>query len=44
MGDQAARPLQKLSIFIAEGIQLIALDIQHAQNVPVLIPHWDNDL
>jgi len=44
MRDQTACALQKLSIFIAERVQLITLHIQHAENVPVLIPHRDDDL
>ena len=45
VGDQTTCALQKLSIFLAEGIQLIALDIQHAENAPVLVvPHRNNDL
>ena len=44
MSDQAACALQKLSIFIAERVQLVTLYIQHAENMPVLIPHRDDDL
>ena len=42
--DQTACALQEFSVFIAERVQLVALHIQHAENVPVLIPHRDDDL
>jgi hypothetical protein len=42
--NQTTCALQKLSIFLAEGVQLITLHVQYAENVPVLISHWDNDL
>src|SRR5439155_1575857 len=35
---------QKLSIFVAEGIQFITLGIEHTQNVAMLVAHWHNDL
>jgi hypothetical protein len=45
MGDQTAGTLQKFSIFIAKGVQLVALHIQHAENAPVIVvSHRDNDL
>src|SRR5438552_3069517 len=44
MCNQAAGAFQKLPIFIAEGIQFIALDIEHTKNVTVLITHRHNDL
>ena len=44
MSDQAASTFQKLSIFIAEGIQLVALGIEHPKNVLVLVTHGHNDL
>ena len=37
MCDQAACAFQKLSIFVAERVQMVTLHIQHAENVPVLI-------
>ena len=44
MSDQAACAVEKLQIFVIEGIQLIALRIEHAENMPVVIAHWHNDL
>jgi len=44
MGDQPTCAFQKLSIFLVEGVQFIALGIQHAENVPMLISHRDEDL
>lgn len=44
MGDQTTCALQKLLIFLAKGVQFVALGIQHAEDVPVLISHWDNNL
>ena len=44
MRNQATCAFQKLSIFIAERVQLVTLHIQHAENMPVLIPHRDDDL
>ncbi len=44
MRDQAASAFQKLPIFIAEGIQLIALGIEHTKNVTMLVTHRHNDL
>jgi hypothetical protein len=44
MRDQASCAFQKLAIFIAECVQLITLHVQHAENMPVLIPHRNNDL
>jgi hypothetical protein len=44
MGDQPTCAFQKLSIFLVESIQFIALGIQHAENVPMLISHRDEDL
>src|SRR6185437_9505209 len=40
---QATSTFQKLSIFIAEGIQSIALGIEHPKNVLVLVTHGHND-
>jgi hypothetical protein len=42
--NQAAGALQKLSIFFAERVQLITLHVHHSKNVPMLIPHRNNDL
>jgi len=42
--DQTTRAFQKLSIFLAEGIQLFALGVEHSKDVPVLVRHWHNDL
>jgi hypothetical protein len=44
MSDQAAGAFQEISIFIAERVQVIALYVQHSKNMPVLIPHRNNDL
>jgi hypothetical protein len=42
--DQTARPLEKLQVFVVEGIQFIALGIEHPENVPVIVTHRHNDL
>jgi len=42
VSDQTACALQKLLVFIAERVQLIALDVHHSKNVPMVIPHRDN--
>jgi len=43
--DQTAGTLQKLAIFLAKRVQLVALHIQHAKDALMLVvPHWDNDL
>src|SRR5215472_14509103 len=42
--DQTACPLEKLQIFVVEGVQFIALGIEHAQNVSVIVAHRHNDL
>ena len=42
--DQTTGAFQKLSIFLAECVQLITLHVQHAENMPMLISHRDNDL
>src|SRR6516225_1443376 len=44
MSDQTACPLKKLQVFVVEGIQFIALGIEHAENVPVIVAHRHNDL
>jgi hypothetical protein len=44
MRDQTACAFQELSIFIAECVQVITFHIQHAENVPVFVPHGDDDL
>src|SRR5947207_13856370 len=44
MRDQTASAFQKSAIFIAEGIQLIALHIEHTENVTVVVAHWHNNL
>jgi hypothetical protein len=44
MSDQTACALEKLQVFIVEGIQFIALGIEHPENVPVIISHRDNNL
>src|SRR5262245_57107478 len=43
MSDQTACPLEKLQVFVIEGIQFIALGIEHAENVPVIVTHRHND-
>jgi len=42
--NQTTSAFQELAIFVAKCVQLIALHIQDSENVPVLVPHWDNDL
>ena len=42
--NQTACALQKLSIFLTKRIQLITLHVHHSENVPMLIPHRDDDL
>src|SRR6266571_2859739 len=42
--NQTTRPLQKLSIFLAEGVQFFTLGIEHSKDVPVLVRHGNNDL
>jgi hypothetical protein len=44
MGDQTGCAFKKLQIFIAKGIQLIALGIEHAEDVPVVVAHRHNNL
>jgi hypothetical protein len=44
MRDQTASALKKLQVFVVEGIQFIALGIEHAENVPVIVAHRHNDL
>jgi hypothetical protein len=44
MSNQTTGAFEKLSIFVAKGVQLIALGIQYAKNVAVLISHRDNNL
>ena len=44
MSDQTACPFEKLQVFVVEGIQLIALRIEHPENVPVVVAHRHNDL
>jgi hypothetical protein len=44
MSDQAACALEKLQVLVVERIQFIALGIEHAENVPVIVAHWDDDL
>ena len=44
MSDQAASTFQKLSIFIAEGIQFIALGIEHTKNVAMIVTHRHDNL
>jgi len=44
MRYQAARAIEKLQVFVVEGIQFIALRIEHPENVPVIIAHRYNDL
>jgi hypothetical protein len=44
MSDQAACAFEKLQIFVVEGVQFIALGVEHAEDVPVIVAHWHNDL
>ena len=44
MCDQPACAFQKLSIFIAEGIQFIALGIEHTKNVAMIVTHRHDNL
>ena len=44
MSDQTACPFEKLQIFVIEGIQFIAIGIEHTENVPVVVAHWHNNL
>jgi len=44
MSNQAGCAFQKFSIFIAERVQFIALGVEHAENVPVVVAHRHNDL
>jgi hypothetical protein len=41
--NQTAGALQKLAIFFAKCVQLVTLHVHHSENVPVLIPHRDDD-
>src|ERR1041385_711724 len=44
MRDQTACPFEKLQVFIVEGIQFVAIGIEHAKNVAVVVAHWHNNL
>jgi hypothetical protein len=44
MRDESARAFEELSIFVAEGVHLLALGIKHSKNLMMLIDHRDNDL
>jgi hypothetical protein len=44
MSDQAACAVEKLQVFVVEGIQFIALRIEHPEHVPVVIAHRNDDL
>jgi hypothetical protein len=44
MSDQAACAVEKLHVFVIEGIQFIALCIEHSENVPVIVAHRYDDL
>jgi hypothetical protein len=44
MSDQAACAFEKLQVFIVEGIQFIALRIEHPKNVPVVVAHRHDNL
>src|SRR6476469_6284717 len=44
MRDQTASALEKLQVFIVEGIQFIALRIEHPENVFMVVAHRHNDL
>jgi len=41
--DQTAGALEELSIFLAEGVQLFALGIEHSKDAPMLVRHRNND-
>ena len=44
MRDEPTRALKKLSIFLAEGVQLFTFGIEHSKNLSVLVRHRNNDL
>src|SRR6188472_3634078 len=44
MSDQAACAVEKLQVFVIEGIQFIALRIEHPEHVPVIVAHGHDDL
>ncbi len=44
VGNQTGGPFEKLEVLIAEGIQFIAIGIEHTENVPVVVAHWHNNL
>src|SRR5262249_40432831 len=44
MSDQTACALEKLQVFVVECVQLIALCIEHTENVPVIVAHRHNNL
>src|SRR5262249_40325268 len=44
MGNQASRAFKKLEVFVAEGIQLIAVGVEHTEYVPVVVAHRHDDL
>src|SRR5262245_48113375 len=44
MSDQTACAFEKLQVFVIEGIQFIALRVEHPENVPVIVAHRHNDL
>ena len=44
MSDQTACAFEKLQVFVGEGIQFIALRVEHPEDVPVIVAHRHNDL
>src|SRR5260370_41892098 len=43
MRDESARAFEELSIFLAKGVQLFALGIEHSKDALVLVRHRNND-
>src|SRR5205807_311641 len=44
VGNQTGGPFEKLEVLIAEGIQFIAIRIEHTENVPVVVALLPNHL
>src|SRR4051794_28614642 len=44
MPYQATCAVEKLQVFVIEGIQFIAFRIEHPEHVPVVVAHWYDDL
>src|SRR5207248_8336239 len=41
--DEPGRAFEELPIFVREGVQFVALRVDHPENVPVFVPHRNND-